>query len=88
MCLSTAWKLDSLGEKEMLGEYISGVSVAGDTITLTDLMGNETIVKGILRGVDLIKNFITITPVENGAVFGTGKSSQVTNIFSEKEHVS
>jgi predicted RNA-binding protein len=88
MCLSTAWKLDGLGEKEMLGEYISGVSVAGDTITLTDLMGNETIVKGILRGVDLIKNFITITPIENSAAPGAGKSSQIANTLSEKEHVS
>jgi len=65
MCLSTAWKLNDSGEREMLWEYISGVSAAGDTITLTDLMGNEMTVKGFLRGVDLVKNTITITTKEN-----------------------
>ncbi|MDR1411772.1 MAG: CooT family nickel-binding protein [Spirochaetaceae bacterium] len=61
MCLSTAWELDSFGEKKMLCEYVAGLSVTGNTITLTDLMGNEVSVSGTLRGVDLIKNTITIS---------------------------
>jgi predicted RNA-binding protein len=65
MCLSTAWKLNGKGEREMLWEYVSGVSASGDTLTLTDLMGNEMTIKGFLRGVDLVKNTITITTKEN-----------------------
>jgi predicted RNA-binding protein len=69
MCLSTAWELDSFGDKKMLCEHVAGLSVAGNTITLTDLMGKEISVNGILRGVDLIKNTITINtaaaPVQN-----------------------
>jgi predicted RNA-binding protein len=60
MCLSTAWELDGGGGKKMLCEHVAGLSVAGDTITLTDLMGKEISVSGILQGVDLIKNTITI----------------------------
>jgi predicted RNA-binding protein len=60
MCLSTAWELGTDGGKRMLCEHVAGLSVAGKTITLTDLMGNEINVKGILQGIDLIKNTITI----------------------------
>jgi predicted RNA-binding protein len=75
MCLSTAWKLNDSGEREMLWEYVSGVSASGDTLTLTDLMGNEMTVRGVLRGVDLVKNTITITPVETGSILATDKSA-------------
>jgi predicted RNA-binding protein len=61
MCLSTAWELDAGGGKKMLCEHVAGFSVAGNTITLTDLMGEEISVQGILQGVDLIKNTITIS---------------------------
>ena len=67
MCLSTAWELDGGGDKKMLCEHVAGLSVAGNTITLTDLMGKEISVNGILRGVDLIKNTITISTVSVGA---------------------
>jgi predicted RNA-binding protein len=60
MCLSTAWELGERGGKRMLCEYVSSISVGGDTITLTDLMGRETIVSGSLESVDLIKNAINI----------------------------
>ncbi|MDR1352327.1 MAG: CooT family nickel-binding protein [Treponema sp.] len=61
MCLSTAWELDPFGERKMLCEHVAGLSVAGNTVTLTDLMGNEVSVSGTLRGVDLVKNTITIS---------------------------
>jgi predicted RNA-binding protein len=63
MCLSTAWELGDDGGKTMLCEHVAGLSVTGNTIMLTDLMGNEINVKGILQGVDLIKNTITIGTV-------------------------
>jgi predicted RNA-binding protein len=61
MCLSTVWELGAGGGKKMLCDHVAGLSVAGNTITLTDLMGKEICVKGILQGVDLIKNTITIS---------------------------
>jgi predicted RNA-binding protein len=62
MCLSTAYELGEGGTKKQLCEYISGITVAGDTIILTDLMGQEISVKGVLERVDLVKNAITIRP--------------------------
>jgi predicted RNA-binding protein len=66
MCLSTAWELDPFGDKKMLCEHVAGLSVAGNAITLTDLMGKEISVSGVLEGVDLIKNTITISTVSSG----------------------
>jgi predicted RNA-binding protein len=63
MCLSTAYELGAGGERAQICEYVSNIKVAGDTITLTDLMGVETKVSGILEGVDLIKNAIVIRPL-------------------------
>jgi predicted RNA-binding protein len=62
MCLSTAYELGAGGERKQICEYVSNIKVAGDTVTLTDLMGVETKVSGILEGVDLIKNAIVIRP--------------------------
>jgi hypothetical protein len=36
--------------------------VSGDTVTLTDLMGVEMNISGLLEGVDLVKNAILIRP--------------------------
>jgi predicted RNA-binding protein len=74
MCLSTAWELDGAGDKKMLCEHVAGLSVAGNTITLTDLMGKEISVSGTLRGVDLIKNTITISTAAAAAVQDKGST--------------
>jgi predicted RNA-binding protein len=63
MCLSTAYELGAGGERKQICEYVSSIKVAGDVITLTDLMGVEINVSGILEGVDLIKNAIVIKPL-------------------------
>jgi predicted RNA-binding protein len=60
MCLSTAWEIDENGVRVKVCEYVSTVAVSGDTVTLTDLMGNEVAVTGILQSVDLVKNDILI----------------------------
>jgi predicted RNA-binding protein len=62
MCLSTAYALGEGGMKKQLCEYVSGITVAGNTIVLTDLMGQEMRVTGELESVDLVKNAITIRP--------------------------
>jgi predicted RNA-binding protein len=62
MCLSTAYTLGEGGERRQICDYVSGINVSGDTITLTDLMGIETKVYGLLEAVDLVKNAILIRP--------------------------
>ncbi|MFP3090624.1 CooT family nickel-binding protein [Treponema sp. TIM-1] len=62
MCLSTVYELGTAGAKRLLCEYTSNVTVAGDTITMTDLMGKRLQVTGTLQSVDLVKNTIVICP--------------------------
>ena len=59
MCLSTVYKADG-GERTKLAEYVSSVKSEGDKITLTDIMGLETVVFGTLKSVDLVQNQIII----------------------------
>ena len=59
MCLSTVYKADG-SERTKLAEYVSSVKSEGDKITLTDIMGLETVVFGAMKSVDLVKNEIVI----------------------------
>ena len=59
MCLSTVYKADG-SERTKLAEYVSSVKSEGDKITLTDIMGIETVVFGTLKSVDLVANQIII----------------------------
>ena len=59
MCLSTVYKADG-SERTKLAEYVSTVRSEGDKITLTDIMGMETVVFGAMKSVDLVKNEIVI----------------------------
>jgi predicted RNA-binding protein len=59
MCLSTVYKADG-SEKTKLAEYVSGVRAENGKITLTDIMGVETVVLGTLKSVDLVANQIVI----------------------------
>ena len=59
MCLSTVYKADG-SERVKLAEYVSGVKTEGDKITLTDIMGAETVIFGAMKSVDLVKNEILI----------------------------
>ena len=59
MCLSTVYKADG-SERTKLAEYVSSVKSEGDKITLTDIMGLETVVYGAMKSVDLVKNEIVI----------------------------
>ena len=44
----------------MVCEYVSGISTDETSVTLTDIMGRETVVKGSLKSLDFIKNIIII----------------------------
>ena len=59
MCLSNVF-LVSDGEEKLVCEYASSVSVQGDQILLTDVIGQEITVTGVIMNVDLIKNEIKV----------------------------
>lgn len=59
MCLSTVYMTDG-GERTKLAEYVSGIRAEGEKITLTDIMGLETVVYGTLKSVDLVENRVLI----------------------------
>ena len=59
MCLSTVFE-ERGGEQTKLAEYVSSVREEAGRITLTDIMGEETVVFGKVRSVDLVQNRIII----------------------------
>ena len=59
MCLSTAYKMSD-GTQYKIGDYISGLDIDGEEITLTDIMGSVTKIVGRLKKIDLEKNVILI----------------------------
>ncbi len=63
MCLSDAYEISG-GERKPLMSYVSGISVEGGTITLTDMLGARKVIDGSLKSVDLTRNVILIEPAE------------------------
>lgn len=51
MCLSTA--VNASNPNDILMEYVQSLSIDGDTITLTDLMGEKKVIRGRLSFADL-----------------------------------
>ena len=59
MCLSTVF--EECGQQQTkLAEYVSSVRDEQGKITLTDIMGIETVVYGRVKSVDLVENRIII----------------------------
>ena len=59
MCLSDAFEVSG-GERRPLMNYVSGISVDGEKVVLTDMLGAKKTVAGTLKSVDLTKNVILI----------------------------
>jgi predicted RNA-binding protein len=51
MCLSTA--VNANDPNDILMEYVQTLSIDGDTIILTDLMGEKKVIRGTLSFADL-----------------------------------
>jgi predicted RNA-binding protein len=83
MCLSTAWELDEDGGRVQICEYVSSVRVSGGTVTLTDLMGSEVTVTGILQSVDLVKNAIIIAKTSATIFAGPKRYERIREIFNQ-----
>lgn len=59
MCLSSAYTTKN-GIDTLICERVTNVNVEGSKITLTNLLGIDTVISGALKSVDLNKNVITI----------------------------
>ena len=58
MCLSTVYKVSE--PDSIIMEFVSKIQVAGDMITLTDIMGDEKTIQGSLVSADLTSGVVKI----------------------------
>ena len=88
MCLSTAWEIDEKGGRIKIREYISSVRVSGGTVTLTDLMGEEVTITGILQSIDLVKNDILVikTATATAGISPVKRYERIREIFNQCEN--
>ena len=59
MCLSAVYEVREGNEKLVL-EHVSGIESDGASFKLTDIMGDEVVVNGTLKSIDLVRNVIKI----------------------------
>ena len=60
MCLSTVFARIEGQEDEKVLEYVCKIRIEGENITLTDIMGAETVVKGQISSCDFVNNKVII----------------------------
>ena len=59
MCLSAVYEVRG-GNETLVCEHVSAINIGEGTVTLTDIMGDEMVVTGVLKSIDLAKNIIKI----------------------------
>jgi predicted RNA-binding protein len=59
MCLSAVYEVRD-GSEKLVCEHATAICLDGSVITLTDLLGEEIVISGVLRSIDLVKNIIKI----------------------------
>lgn len=63
MCLAAVYKAQDPEIK--LFEFVSRIDVDGETITLTDVMGEQKVVEGTIAMVDLANSIVKINCTES-----------------------
>jgi len=48
------------GNEKLVCEHAAAISLDGGVITLTDILGAETVISGALKSIDLANNIIKI----------------------------
>ncbi len=66
MCLSNVYVREN-GREELVSESVCNVFLDGKDITLCDIIGQTTRVRGTIQNVDLLKNKILIQAEDAGA---------------------
>ena len=59
MCLSAVYEVRD-GAEKLVCEHTTAISIGDGTVTLTDILGEEIVIVGVLRSIDLIKNIIKV----------------------------
>lgn len=59
MCLATAFT-NKEGVETVIAQYVARVEFREGNVILTDILGQETVVEGILKNIDLSKNTVEI----------------------------
>jgi len=59
MCLSAVYEVRD-GDEKLVCEHATAISLDGGVIRLTDIVGEEFVITGILKSIDLVKNIIKI----------------------------
>ena len=60
MCESTAYLVSPEGESKVMDYVVNIIPEEGGRLFLTDILGEEKMVDGMLKEVDLLKNKIVI----------------------------
>ena len=63
MCLAAVYKAQDPEPK--LFEFVSRIDVDGETITLTDVMGEQKVLEGTIVMVDLANSIVKINSTES-----------------------
>ena len=59
MCLSAVYEING-GSERLVCERAAAIVQNGGVVTLTGLMGEEIVLKGILKSIDLVKNIVKV----------------------------
>ena len=59
MCLSSVYKMQD-GVSNLICDYVQLAQVEDNGVKIVDLSGNETLIPGTIRTIDLMRNTITI----------------------------
>lgn len=60
MCLAKAFT-NKAGVETVVAEYVAKVEFQDGNVILTDILGQETVVEGVLKNVDLSRNTVEIS---------------------------
>ncbi|MBR3296295.1 MAG: CooT family nickel-binding protein [Firmicutes bacterium] len=63
MCLSNVYRSE-LSDNNLMFKNIADLKLDGDTITMTNILGIPTSVRGTVKKIDLLENYIIIEPAE------------------------
>jgi len=59
MCLSAVYEVRN-GNERLVCEHAAAISLDGGVVKLTDIMGEEIVISGVLKSIDLAKNIIKV----------------------------
>ena len=59
MCLSIVYKGEP-SENNLLFKNIADLKIDGDTITMTNILGIPTSIRGSVKKIDLLENYIVV----------------------------